>query len=53
MKPYAQDNFARNSTRVRSPISQRRARRLARFGLVSVVTGIAGIAALLMTVLGS
>jgi hypothetical protein len=47
MKPDAQDNFARNSTRVRSPISHRRARRLARFAALSLLATLAGVGLLL------
>jgi hypothetical protein len=50
VEQYTQDHFTRHGTRVRSPLSQRRTRRLMRFALVSVAL-VAGSLALLVVAL--
>jgi hypothetical protein len=43
MNQFAPDSFARSGTRVRSPISKRRSRRLMRFALISLGATIFGL----------
>ena len=44
VEQYSQAQFARHSTRVRSPLSRRRTRRLVRFALASAGLAAGGVA---------
>ena len=43
MKQYTHESFVRSSAKVHSPISKRRARRLMRFAILSIMATVAGI----------
>jgi len=48
MEQYSPDDFARHRTRVRSPNSRRRTRRLLRFALMSATLALGGVALLVL-----
>jgi hypothetical protein len=48
MEHYTTNDFARHGNRVKSPISRRRARRLARFAIASALVVVAGLALLML-----
>jgi hypothetical protein len=52
LEQYSQADFARHSKRARSPLSQRRTRRLLRFALVSGGLAAGGIALLVLALTG-